>query len=211
VPAEKHPTLRIDVALVHYPVVNRNGETIGSAVTNLDLHDIARAGGPMASGPTGWSRPTSSSELAGQIVATGPKDMAVLPIQIAAMRPVDCHGLRRYDEVLGRSHAKFWRQTDGSGHLCQRAGQHHQLRERERLGPRCSHSAAARDGLGIEPRNCCHGDGGVAAPVQGRTTGSTTCRCVQQHPSFLTGCWRTRWHTDEDRTIADPTRSDRNR
>jgi hypothetical protein len=34
----------VDVALVHYPVVNRNGETIGSAVTNLDLHDIARAG-----------------------------------------------------------------------------------------------------------------------------------------------------------------------
>lgn len=34
----------IDVALVHYPVVNRHGETIGSAVTNLDLHDIARAG-----------------------------------------------------------------------------------------------------------------------------------------------------------------------
>ena len=35
--------LRVDVALVHYPVVNRHGETIGSAVTNLDLHDIARA------------------------------------------------------------------------------------------------------------------------------------------------------------------------
>ncbi|OGQ86784.1 MAG: hypothetical protein A2512_07975 [Deltaproteobacteria bacterium RIFOXYD12_FULL_56_24] len=32
------------MALVHYPVCNKNGETIGSAVTNLDLHDIARAG-----------------------------------------------------------------------------------------------------------------------------------------------------------------------
>ena len=31
------------VALVHSPVVNKNGETITSAVTNLDLHDIARA------------------------------------------------------------------------------------------------------------------------------------------------------------------------
>lgn len=31
------------VALVHYPVVNRRGETIASAVTNLDLHDIARS------------------------------------------------------------------------------------------------------------------------------------------------------------------------
>ena len=31
------------VALIHYPVVNKNGEVIASAVTNLDLHDIARA------------------------------------------------------------------------------------------------------------------------------------------------------------------------
>jgi len=30
------------VALTHYPVVNKNGETIASAVTNLDLHDISR-------------------------------------------------------------------------------------------------------------------------------------------------------------------------
>jgi hypothetical protein len=35
---------RLDVALIHYPVVNKKQETIGSAVTNLDLHDIARAG-----------------------------------------------------------------------------------------------------------------------------------------------------------------------
>ncbi len=33
----------VDLALVHYPVVNRRGEEIGSAVTNLDIHDIARA------------------------------------------------------------------------------------------------------------------------------------------------------------------------
>ena len=31
------------LALVHYPVVNKNGDIITSAVTNLDLHDIARA------------------------------------------------------------------------------------------------------------------------------------------------------------------------
>ncbi|MEW6594840.1 MAG: RNA methyltransferase [Thermodesulfobacteriota bacterium] len=35
---------QLELALVHYPVVNKNGETIGSAVTNLDIHDIARAG-----------------------------------------------------------------------------------------------------------------------------------------------------------------------
>jgi len=34
---------KLDIALMHYPVVNKNGEVISSAVTNLDLHDIARA------------------------------------------------------------------------------------------------------------------------------------------------------------------------
>jgi len=33
----------IYVALVHYPVLNKNGDVIASAVTNLDLHDISRA------------------------------------------------------------------------------------------------------------------------------------------------------------------------
>ena len=36
-------TPRLELALVHYPVLNRRGEIIGSALTNLDLHDIARA------------------------------------------------------------------------------------------------------------------------------------------------------------------------
>ena len=31
------------LALVHYPVINKEGNVIASAVTNLDLHDIARA------------------------------------------------------------------------------------------------------------------------------------------------------------------------
>ncbi len=30
------------LALTHYPVVNKNGDTIASAVTSLDLHDISR-------------------------------------------------------------------------------------------------------------------------------------------------------------------------
>ncbi|MDL2269393.1 RNA methyltransferase [Desulfosarcina sp. OttesenSCG-928-A07] len=34
---------RVYVALIHYPVMDKNGEAIASAVTNLDLHDIARA------------------------------------------------------------------------------------------------------------------------------------------------------------------------
>ena len=31
------------LALIHHPVINRKGEIITSAVTNLDLHDISRA------------------------------------------------------------------------------------------------------------------------------------------------------------------------
>ncbi len=34
--------LPLYLALVHYPVLNRRGEVIASAVTNLDLHDLAR-------------------------------------------------------------------------------------------------------------------------------------------------------------------------
>jgi len=33
---------KLYIALMHYPVLNKNGEIIASAVTNLDLHDIAR-------------------------------------------------------------------------------------------------------------------------------------------------------------------------
>lgn len=32
----------VSIALVHHPVVNKRDEIIGSAVTNLDVHDIAR-------------------------------------------------------------------------------------------------------------------------------------------------------------------------
>ncbi len=39
---DDHPGAWLDIALVHYPVFNRRREIIGSAVTNLDIHDIAR-------------------------------------------------------------------------------------------------------------------------------------------------------------------------
>jgi hypothetical protein len=60
---------RIDVALVHYPVVNRDGKIIGSAVTNLDLHDIARAGRTYGVEACWIVTPYADQrELAGQIV-----------------------------------------------------------------------------------------------------------------------------------------------
>ena len=34
---------RVSIALLHYPVYDRNHRVVASAVTNLDLHDIARS------------------------------------------------------------------------------------------------------------------------------------------------------------------------
>ena len=34
---------RVAVALVHYPVIDRDRRTVTTAITNLDLHDIARS------------------------------------------------------------------------------------------------------------------------------------------------------------------------
>ena len=36
--------MRLYIALLHYPVYNRNYEAITSAITNFDLHDISRLG-----------------------------------------------------------------------------------------------------------------------------------------------------------------------
>jgi hypothetical protein len=33
----------VSIALIHYPVFNKNRQVVASAITNLDLHDIARA------------------------------------------------------------------------------------------------------------------------------------------------------------------------
>jgi len=37
-------TAAVYLALVHHPVYNKNGEEITTTITNLDLHDISRAG-----------------------------------------------------------------------------------------------------------------------------------------------------------------------
>ncbi len=42
-PAPKPFPCELDVALIHYPVLNKEGKIITSSVTNLDLHDIARS------------------------------------------------------------------------------------------------------------------------------------------------------------------------
>jgi len=41
--AEKNQGYRLFTALIHYPVYNKKREVVNTSVTNLDLHDIARA------------------------------------------------------------------------------------------------------------------------------------------------------------------------
>jgi hypothetical protein len=38
-----HPGTRLSIALLHHPVYDKNRQTVATAITNLDLHDIARA------------------------------------------------------------------------------------------------------------------------------------------------------------------------
>lgn len=58
------------IALIHYPVVNKRGQTVGSAVTNMDIHDMARAAATF--GVKGYYIVTpyeDQAELTGQIMA----------------------------------------------------------------------------------------------------------------------------------------------
>ena len=100
--------MQVDVALVHYPVTNRNGETIGSAVTNLDLHDIARAGRTYGIGTYWVVTPfQEQQELAGQIVGHWTKGYggSVNPGRSDALSIITiCADL---DEVLAGSTKKF--------------------------------------------------------------------------------------------------------
>jgi tRNA (guanine37-N1)-methyltransferase len=41
--AELKPSCDLSVALIHYPVMNKEGKVITSSITNLDIHDIARS------------------------------------------------------------------------------------------------------------------------------------------------------------------------
>lgn len=100
--------IQVDVALVHYPVINRLGETIGSAVTNLDLHDIARAGKTYGVGTYWVVTPfQEQQELAGQIVGhwTQGYGASANPDRSAALAIVTV--CASYADALAGATAKF--------------------------------------------------------------------------------------------------------
>ena len=59
----------VDIALIHHPVLGRNREIIGSAITNLDLHDIARTARTYGIGKYYIVTPyTDQQKLVGEII-----------------------------------------------------------------------------------------------------------------------------------------------
>ncbi|MEW6218110.1 MAG: RNA methyltransferase [Thermodesulfobacteriota bacterium] len=66
----------IDLGLLHHPVYNRHGQVVTSAITNLDLHDIARAACTFGVGAFFVATPLDDQRrLAAEILAhwlTGP-------------------------------------------------------------------------------------------------------------------------------------------
>lgn len=100
--------IQLDVALVHYPVTNRNSEIIGSAVTNLDLHDIARAGKTYGVGTYWVITPFAEQrELAAQIVAHWTKGYGgtVNPDRSEALSIVSV--CASYEDALDRATCQF--------------------------------------------------------------------------------------------------------
>jgi hypothetical protein len=60
----------IYIALMHHPVYNKSHEVVTTAITNLDLHDIARAARTYALGGYFVVNPMAAQrELAGRIIA----------------------------------------------------------------------------------------------------------------------------------------------
>lgn len=65
-----HPSRSIYVALIHHPVYNKSGDVITTAITNLDLHDIARTARTFDLGGYYVVNPMPAQrELAGRILA----------------------------------------------------------------------------------------------------------------------------------------------
>jgi hypothetical protein len=84
------PAARTYIALLHFPVYDRNGKTVATAITNLDIHDLAR--GARTFGLAAYYLVTPlerQRELAKRIVGhwegeEGPRAEALRKVRIAA-------------------------------------------------------------------------------------------------------------------------------
>ena len=179
--------IRLDVALIHYPVCNRNGEVIGSAVTNLDIHDIARASRTFGVDSYFLVTPfTDQQQLAREIIdhwltGYGSRNRAR---QEALSLVRICSDLA---ELYAAVTAKWGRRPTvlatsagpaAGGGLCRGAGTHPRRR---------TPSAPLRHRLGVDPGGSGRGRAQLP-PVKGGVT-TTISRCVRRCRLSLIGCW----------------------
>jgi hypothetical protein len=83
----------VGVALVHHPVLGRGGETVTSAITNLDVHDIARSARTYGIARFYVVHPVAAQrELVERIVAhwTTGSSASRIPTRKEALRLVHC-------------------------------------------------------------------------------------------------------------------------
>lgn len=93
----------VAIALVHYPVMARDGQTVTTSITNLDIHDIARSARTYDVSPYFIVHPIAAQrELAGRIVShwTDGSGAQRIPDRAPAMGQVVI--VESLDEALAR-------------------------------------------------------------------------------------------------------------
>lgn len=101
----------IAIALVHYPVLARDGQTVTTSITNLDIHDIARSARTYDVSPYFIVHPIAAQrELAGRIVShwTAGSGAQRIPDRAPAMGQVVI--VESLDEALAQlgTEAEIW-------------------------------------------------------------------------------------------------------
>jgi hypothetical protein len=147
----------VSIALVHHPVLDRDGQVIVTAVTNLDVHDLARSARTYAVKNVFIVHPVEAQrELIGKVTRhwTEGAGGKRIPDRIAAMERVRI--VPALDEVLGAlgAQAEVWTTAaSASG---------------ETLSFQAARAIAATDG---PPILLVYGTGwGLAEPVHARAT-----------------------------------------
>jgi hypothetical protein len=125
----------LSIALVHHPVVDREGQSITTAITNLDLHDIARSACTYGVSDVFIVHPVAAQrELAERVQShwVGGSGARRIPTREAAMRLLrivsSLHDV--YAKLGGRGRIEVWATSARAGGRSSASF----ARARERLG-----------------------------------------------------------------------------
>ena len=178
----------VGIVLLHYPVYDRNGRTVVSAITNLDLHDIARAAKTFGLFRYYVVTPvTGQQQMAAQIIGHWREGWGATynPKRKAALDQVRVKDT--LDEVVGEVTAEFGEAPAARGHRCGGRGDHRVLcisgRNSGRRRSRTSSSLAPGGDWRMRSwpaltRSCRRSRGRAII---------TTCRSVRRRRSSWTG------------------------